>query len=303
MSKYSAFIKAAREAGCECSENESMSRHTTFAIGGAADVYAEVSSVEMLSRLVKIARETDTPVLVVGNGSNLLVSDSGIEGAVLHLSGLDEIKLIDECTIECGAGVKLSRLCSFAYENSLSGLEFAWGIPGTVGGAAYMNAGAYGSCMSHAVISCDHVSQNGDFGKKEKEELAFGYRTSCYKNSSNIITSVKFQLEHGDKQQIREKMDDLMSRRKSKQPLEYPSAGSVFKRPEGYFAGALIEECGLKGKSIGGAEVSVKHSGFIINKGGATCSDVLNLIKYIKNQVFEKFQVELEQEIAIVGRF
>lgn len=303
MNRYSAFADAARQFGCECSENELMSRHTTFAIGGPADIFVDVLSVEKLSELVRIARETLTPVLVIGNGSNLLVSDEGIEGAVLHLSGLSEIKLIDEYTIECGAAVKLSKLCSFAYDNSLTGLEFAWGIPGTVGGTTYMNAGAYDSCMSEVVVSCNHVSVDGSLGLKEKNELEFGYRTSSYKKSGEIITSVKLRLAHGDQAQIREKMDELMLRRKSKQPLEYPSAGSVFKRPEGYFAGALIQECGLKGYSIGGAEVSVKHSGFIINKGGATCKDVLSLIDYIQNEVLKKFQVKLETEIAIVGEF
>jgi len=303
VSRYSTFVKAAAEEGCECSENELMSRYTTFAIGGPADVFVEVKSVEKLVQLVKIARETLTPMLVVGNGSNLLVSGDGIEGAVLHLNELSEIKLIDESTIECGSGVKLSKLCRFAADNCLTGLEFAWGIPGTVGGAAYMNAGAYGSCMSEVVLSCDHVSSDGCVGSNSKDKLEFEYRTSCYKNSGDIITLVKLQLAQGEQPKIRQKMDDLMLKRKSKQPLEYPSAGSVFKRPVGYFAGSLIELCGLKGYSIGGAEVSVKHAGFIINKGGATCDDVLKLINYIQAQVLKEFDVELETEIAVVGRF
>ena len=248
-------------------------------------------------------KDEDVPIFILGNGTNLLVSDFGIEGAVIHINGgMDEIKLTSAFDIECEAGVKLSKLCNFALENSLSGLEFAWGIPGSAGGAAYMNAGAYDSKMSEIITSAEHISLDGIEGRFEGDELEFGYRKSVYHNNKNVITLINLKLSPGRQDNIMKKMEELITIRKSKQPLEFPSAGSVFKRPTGNFAGTLIEECGLKGRSVKGAMVSEKHAGFIINTGGATCSDVRQLIEIIKEEVFLNKSIKLETEIKPVGR-
>ena len=195
----------------------------------------------------------------------------------------------------------MGSLCKFAQKCGLSGLEFAWGIPGTVGGALFMNAGAYGGEMKDIVYSVSHITQNGDIGRTEAENLEFGYRTSVYRKNGCIITGAVFKLKKDDPEEIQNRMNDYMNRRSTKLPLEYPSAGSTFKRPVGYFAGGLIEQCGLKGYSIGGAEVSEKHAGFIINKGGATTNDVLSLIKYVQNKVFTETGVHLETEVKYIG--
>ena len=204
--------------------------------------------------------------------------------------------------IVCGAGIKLSKLCTFALENSLSGLEFAWGIPGTVGGAVYMNAGAYGSDISAVIQECTYIDESGNVVQADVSSLDLGYRKSIFSNSKKVIISAKFRLEFGKKEIIKAQMDELMFRRKSKQPLEFPSAGSTFKRPTGYFAGSLIEECGLKGASVGDAQVSEKHAGFVINKGNASCRDVLSLIAKVKEEVFLRTSVTLEPEVKIIGR-
>lgn len=303
MADYAALKKYAEMLGCVCKENEPMSEHTTFKIGGPADIFIEPTSAETLADIVAACKRWEIPVYVIGNGSNLLVSDLGIEGAVIHISGgMCDISLNGAYEIECGSGVKLSKLCTFAQEHSLTGLEFAWGIPGTAGGAAYMNAGAYGSEMSNVVVRCTHIDSNGQFGSFEGEELAFGYRQSVYTDSDKIITSLKLRLKPGDPVEIRSHMDELFKLRKEKQPLEYPSAGSVFKRPHGNFAGSLIEQCGLKGYTIGGAQVSEKHAGFIINLGNATCYDVRKLIEHIKEEVFLQTSIKLETEIKFIGR-
>lgn len=250
-------------------KSEPMSRHTTFKIGGNADVFISIKTEDELKTVLELTNEYGIPCFILGKGSNLLVSDSGIEGAVLCLDGLDEIKITDE-TVVCGAGASLKNVCLAARDAGLSGLEFAYGIPGSVGGAVYMNAGAYGGEMSQVVLSAKAVDKNGRVFEFSNEQLQLGYRTSIFKNSSLIVTSVTFKLKHGDKQKIKADMDDFLSRRQNKQPLEYPSAGSTFKRPQGYFAGALIEKNNLKGVSVGGAQVSQKHAGFIINTGSAT---------------------------------
>lgn len=302
MNKYNEFFAFAENLGCKCSKNEYMCKHTTFKIGGPADLYIVVDTEEKLVELVKKANEENTPIFVLGNGSNLLVSDNGIEGAVIKIENSDEIELLEDDVISCGAGVKLSALCQFALKNSLSGLEFAWGIPGSVGGAVFMNAGAYNGEIKNVITSCEAIDRLGNKNTYELNEMNLGYRNSVFKTNKEIITKAYFKLEKGNKDEIKSKMDDLMNRRKDKQPIEYPSAGSVFKRPVGNFAGTLIEQCGLKGKCIGDAEVSTKHAGFIINKNKATCEDVINLISLVKQVVFKKTNIDLEQEIAVTGR-
>lgn len=288
--------------GCKVQADEPMSLHTTFKIGGPADLFVTVNEKEQLAGAVALAKAEGIPLFVLGNGSNLLVSDKGIRGMVLRMGRqFCDIGHAEDGSILCGAGVRLSVLCSYALEHSLTGLEFAWGIPGSVGGAAFMNAGAYGGEMKDVVTACEHVSLNGVSTAFTGEALEFGYRRSAYSNGGFIITGVELHLEKGDKAAIKAKMDDLMGRRKDKQPLEFPSAGSVFKRPTGYFAGGLIEQCGLKGARVGGAQVSPKHAGFIVNAGGATCEDVLALIEKIQKTVKEETGVTLECEVRKIG--
>ncbi len=282
--------------------NEPMSAHTTFRIGGAADILITVSNIEKLRTALCACKAAGVPFMILGNGSNLLVSDDGIEGAVIALDGSFKEITVDGDTVTAGAGAKLSRLCTVALENSLSGLEFAYGIPGTVGGAMYMNAGAYGGEMKDVALSVTAMTPDGDIVEVEAADMQLGYRTSVFKTNGYIILIAKYNLHTGDPDEIRARMDDVMDRRKTKQPLEYPSAGSVFKRPEGAFAGTLIEQCGLKGTTVGGAQVSEKHAGFIINVGGATCDDVMGLVKLVQDTVKEKTGYMLEREIIRTGR-
>lgn len=281
-------------------KDEMMCNHTSFKIGGKADYFIECQSYDCLKAVLKAVKEYNMPYFILGKGSNLLVSDKGIRGAVISLSGLDEIA-VEGDTITVGTGLTLAKLCMVALENSLTGLEFAYGIPGSVGGALYMNAGAYGGEMSQVVISATVLAKNGEIKQVALEDMKLGYRTSIFKTNGDIILSVKFSLKKGDKAEIKEKMDDFMSRRKDKQPLEYGSAGSTFKRPEGYFAGALIEQNGFKGVSVGGAMVSQKHAGFVINYNNARACDVLALMEKIKTTVLEKNGVLLEPEVIFVG--
>lgn len=301
MNKSETIFNLAEILGCEARKYEPMSKHTSFKIGGNADVYIKVNNLSKLSTILKECQASDVDYMILGNGSNLLVSDEGIRGAVIRLDGdFRKITLLDDTTIFCGAGATLAYLCKFALNCGLSGLEFAWGIPGTVGGAVFMNAGAYDGEMKDVVHSVSHISPSGEIGRTEKENLNFGYRTSVYRSNNMIITGVTLKLKKGNPDEIRAKMDDYMSRRSTKQPLEYPSAGSVFKRPEGNFAGALIEQCGLKGKTCGGAQVSEKHAGFIINKSNATAKDVRDLIGEIQKTVSEKTGYSLECELIIL---
>lgn len=301
MNKSEIIFNLAEILGCEARKNEPMSKHTSFKIGGNADVYIKVNNLSKLSTILKECQASDVDYMILGNGSNLLVSDDGIRGAVIRLDGdFRKITLLDDTTIFCGAGATLAYLCKFALNCGLSGLEFAWGIPGTVGGAVFMNAGAYDGEMKDVVHSVSHISPSGEIGRTEKDNLNFGYRTSVYRSNNMIITGVTLKLKKGNPDEIREKMDDYMLRRSTKQPLEYPSAGSVFKRPEGNFAGALIEQCGLKGKTCGGAQVSEKHAGFIINKSNATAKDVRDLIGDIQKTVSDKTGYNLECELIIL---
>lgn len=280
--------------------SEPMNKHTTFKIGGAADYYITPLSVAELESVVKLCKSENIPYLIVGNGSNLLVSDKGIEGIVISTEKMTSVSVTGN-RIYADAGLKLSALSSEATRNSLSGLEFAAGIPGTVGGGVFMNAGAYDGEMKN-IISSVKVLRNGEIITLSNEDCFFGYRTSIFQKTKDIILGAEFNLFPGDKEEITIKIHELNARRKLKQPLEFPSAGSAFKRPEGHFAGKLIEDSGLRGFSVGGAQVSEKHCGFIINKGGATAADVLNLIKHIKTCVYVRFGVKLQEEVKFVGR-
>lgn len=286
---------------CHVIIDEPMSLHSTFKVGGPADIFISPSNESQISALISYLTEHEIPYCILGKGSNILVCDAGIRGVVMHLghrfSGISQYGEV----LECRAGTPLAQLSYTAYQAGLTGIEFAWGIPGSVGGAAYMNAGAYGGEMKDILVSCRHVDEKGEMGEFAGSELALGYRKSIYSGSDSCITSVKIQLKSGNKEIIKERMDELFLRRKTKQPLEYPSAGSTFKRPEGYFAAALIERCGLKGKTVGGAMVSTKHSGFVINTGTASCNDILRLIEIIKEEVLRQTGVTLECEIRFFG--
>ena len=300
MSSYSKLYDLCKKIECEYSTDVLLKDYTSFKIGGKADVMIFPDSIEKLSALISLIGNEKITSLVLGKGSNMLVDDSGFRGVVINTCKLDKITLADDLTVVCQCGVSLSRLCRFSLENSLTGLEFAFGIPGTAGGAAYMNAGAYGGEMKDVLVSCEHIHSDGSFGEFCADELELGYRHSVYSDSDMLITSLKLKLSKGNPEEIKAKMDELMGKRRDKQPLEYPSAGSTFKRPEGYFAGALIEQCNLKGYSVGGAQVSEKHAGFVINKGGATAYDVISVIEHCKKTVFEKTGVVLEPEVKII---
>lgn len=294
------LIDLINELKCEYALDEPMSRHTTFKIGGPAKIAVYPQNEEQIARIVRCANENGIRLIAIGNGSNLLVADEGIDACVMILDEhFAQIRLVDDETIYASAGAKLIRVCRFALEHSLSGLEFAYGIPGNCGGAAFMNAGAYGGEMKDVLYKCTHIDSDGNCGALENDELKLSYRHSAYYDNGCIITGLYMKLKKGNPDEIKAKMDDLMARRKAKQPLEYASAGSTFKRPEGYFAGALIEQCGLKGASVGGAEVSEKHAGFVINKGGAACKDVLDLCRHCSDTVFKKTGVALEMEIRV----
>lgn len=280
---------------------EPMSKHTTFKIGGPADYFVLPASPEEVSKVMKIAKEYNLPLTVVGNGSNMLVLDKGIRGLVLNFS--EKMAYIREegGSVIAGSGALLKDVSNFAADKSLLGMEFAVGIPGSIGGAVFMNAGAYEGDISSVVSAVTAVCPGGTIRRFTKEELAFSYRHSCFQDNGCLICEVEIKLAVGQRNFIRSKMDDFTLRRESKQPLEMPSAGSTFKRPSGYFAGTLIEAAGLKGLRVGGAEVSTKHAGFVVNAGGATAKDVLNLIKKVQQLVYEHAGVRLEPEVRIIG--
>lgn len=292
----------ANELGCRCLWQEPMALHTTFRIGGPADLFLTVENLRQLREMAAACREQEIPMMFLGNGSNLLVSDKGIRGVVIRLAG-DFAKVAREgkTGICCGAGATLASACVFARDNDLTGLEFAWGIPGSAGGAAYMNAGAYGGEMKDVLRSCEHMTPDGKIEILSGEEMRLSYRRSAYTGGENVILFLHMQLEKGHHSAIASQMEELMNRRREKQPYDMPSAGSVFKRPEGYFAGTLIEQCGLKGKTVGGAQVSPKHAGFIVNTGGATCRDVQELIAMIQERVLRETGVQLECEVRACG--
>ena len=280
---------------------EPMTKHTSFHIGGPAELMAQPQSEAELQSLLLKAAEAAVPVTLVGNGSNLLVRDKGIRGLVIKLgSMLRDIKLNGN-VLTFGSGVSLAQASKKAAELGLSGMEFAVGIPGSIGGAVYMNAGAYDGEMSKVVKSVRVMDAAGEVSELSAGELDFGYRHSALQGSGKIVTSVTVELAAGDKQAIAEKMADFSNRRITKQPLELPSAGSMFKRPPGYFAGTLIDQTGLKGYTVGGAQVSTKHAGFVVNIGGATAADVLQLISDVQAKVFAAHGVKLEPEVLVLG--
>ena len=295
------LLATARELGCDYLENEPMRLHTTFKIGGPARVLLFPETEEQITALVQCARANGVRLLTIGNGSNLLVADKGIDAAVLVMDKHFSAVTVKGDTIFAQAGASLMKVCRTALEHSLTGLEFAYGIPGTVGGAVYMNAGAYGGEMKDVLASVDVLTQDLEIKTIPAAELNLGYRYSSIPEKGYIVLGATLQLKKGNIAEIRGRMAELAEQRRAKQPLQYPSAGSTFKRPEGYFAGKLVQDAGLKGKTIGGAQVSEKHSGFLINIGGATAQDILDLIAFCQKEVKDKFGVTLETEVKIVG--
>lgn len=283
--------------------DEDMSRHTTFCVGGPAKYFVIVETQEQLSKLVKYLNIVDREFFLLGNGSNILVSDKGYKGVILKLKGEFERIEVSGTQITCGAAALLGQVSRYALESSLTGMEFASGIPGSIGGAIVMNAGAYDGEMSQITKSVTVVSPEGELMTLDADTMEFGYRTSILKKYKYIVTSVVLELKTGDKESIGKLMSELNMRRRDKQPLEYPSAGSTFKRPEGYYAGKLIMDAGLRGFTIGGARVSDKHCGFVINQGNASASDVYDVICQVTETVKEKFGVKLEREVILLGDF
>lgn len=282
--------------------NEPMKKHTTFRIGGNADLLVS-PKVSQVSEIMSLAKEYDVPVTVIGNGSNLLVGDKGIRGLVLAFGKEAEDIQLNGTRMTAAAGTILAKAAAEAAKNSLTGLEFAAGIPGSLGGAIVMNAGAYGGEMKDVVVSAKVLTPEGEVLELSKEELDLSYRHSCIPEKGYIVLEASMELTHGEETIIREMMADFKNRRVDKQPLEYPSAGSTFKRPEGHFAGKLIQDADLRGYQVGGAQISEKHCGFVINTGNATAQDVLQLIQDVKKTVYGKFQVELEPEVKMIGEF
>lgn len=281
--------------------SEPMKKHTSFKIGGPADALIFPKDESQISHIVKSCVDAGYPYYVMGNGTNLLVRDKGIRGVVINTC-----RFLDECSVNqyiitAGAGTLLSKIANVALNAELTGMEFAAGIPGSLGGAIYMNAGAYGGEMKDIVVETHYLTEEGEIRTVKAEEHEFGYRKSIFQNQGCIILKSIIRLNRGKREDIKELMDDLSLRRRTKQPMGLPSAGSVFKRPEGFFAGKLIEDSGLKGFRLGGAEVSTLHAGFIVNTANATADDVLGLIEHIRNTVMKNFNVELQPEIRIIG--
>jgi len=282
---------------------ESMAAHTTFRVGGPVDCMVEMENTEQVSNVQKYLNTVGIPYTVLGNGSNVLVGDKGYRGVVLQVGRRMNNIRVEGNMVIAGAGALLSQVARVAMEHSLTGMEFASGIPGTVGGAVVMNAGAYGGEMKQIVSTVVCVNSEGGILELENETMEFGYRQSVLRHQKFVVTEVSFELNPGNKEEIKAIMNDLAAKRREKQPLEYPSAGSTFKRPEGYFAGELIMKAGLRGFQIGGARVSDKHCGFVINAGDATAADIVNLIHEIQNRVKEMFHVDLEPEVVFLGDF
>lgn len=283
--------------------DEPMQKHTTFRVGGPADYFVMPETIEQVQKVVKLCKEEEIPYYIVGNGSNLLVSDKGYRGVIIQIGkrfGQIEVK---ENQITAQAGALLSAVANRALEAGLAGFEFAAGIPGSLGGACVMNAGAYGGEMKDVLLSVTVLTPEGEVLTIPREELELGYRTSIIEKKHYLVLEAVIELQKGDPEEIKAVMDDLRQRRIDKQPLEYPSAGSTFKRPEGYFAGKLIQDAGLKGFQVGGAQVSEKHAGFVINKNHATASDIYELMRQVSEKVEEESGVRLEPEVKRLGEF
>lgn len=295
------IAEISRTIGCDVVENARMEDFTSFRIGGPADLLITAKTPDMVRRVRQACAEFNLPLLFIGNGTNLLVSDKGVRGVVLRLDGEGKTPVIKDGLVLCEAGISLKTLCRFARDSGLSGLEFAYGIPGTVGGAVYMNAGAFDGWISDVIEWAEAVFENGETKRLSRDEMKFGYRKSVFMDSPAIVVSAAFRLKPGNPAGISERMEEYLRTRKEKQPLEFPSAGSFFKRPEGNFAGALIENCGLRGCRVGGAQISQKHCGFIINLGGATCSDVKALADKVIKTVYRNHGIKLEPEVCFVG--
>lgn len=290
---------------CSCKkityiENAPISEYLTFRVGGPCNAMLFPDTVKKTVSVLKFLKDNGIRHYIIGKGSNLIAPDSGYNGIIINTCNLDGISHDGE-NLTCLAGTSLMKVCRFALDNSLSGLECEYGIPGTVGGAVYMNAGAYGGEIKDIIFSASHIDDTGEIITLPADKLDLSYRHSFYSDKEYLIVSAVFKLEKGDKTAIKEKMDTLLNKRKDKQPLEFPSAGSTFKRPTGYFAGALIEENGLKGYSVGGAQVSEKHAGFVINKGGATCDDILKVIEHCRETVFKTTGITLETEVKMIN--
>lgn len=287
-----------REYGCEIKIDEPLKNHTTFRIGGNCRAMVYVNSAESLQAFLSFLKTENIRYFVLARGSNIIAADEGFDGVILKIGrDFSEIRLLNETDIFCTAGASLMDVCLFALEKSLEGIEFAYGIPGTCGGALFMNAGAYGGEVKDIIKSAHYVDSAGKICEIQAEEMSLSYRHSLFaEHTDYVITDMIFSLKKGSPAEIKAKMDDLMERRRTKQPLEFPSAGSTFKRPEGSYASLLIEQCGLKGLSVGGAQVSTKHSGFVVNTGSATCGDVLELTEKVSRIVKEKTGFELELE-------
>ena len=302
MERFEQLAAALRQScpALELREHEPMARHTTFRIGGPVRLMALPRSEREVLACLREAERAQVRLVVLGNGSNLLAADGEIPCFAVLLTGLDALERTGEREIWAGAGVSLARLASFAAQEGLAGLEFAHGIPGTLGGGVLMNAGAYGGEMVQVVKEVAAAGRNSGVETVPAELCGFSYRRSAFSDGERVILGAKFHLEPDDPAAIRGRMDELARRRKEKQPLEYPSAGSMFKRPAGHFAAALIDQCGLKGLTVGGAQVSEKHAGFVINRGGATCADVLALVDQVKERVLQQTGVELEMEVRVL---
>lgn len=283
--------------------NEPMKKHTTFRVGGPADYFVLPTEVSQIINCIQLCKEEQIPYFILGNGSNLLVSDKGYRGVVIQIyKNMNHIQ-IDGHKIKAQAGALLSQIAKKALDAGLSGFEFASGIPGTLGGAAVMNAGAYGGEMKDILTSVTVLDENGQILHLEAKDLQLGYRTSIIKEKGYVVLEVELELQMGDPTQIQKRMEELKGQRVTKQPLEFPSAGSTFKRPVGYFAGKLIQDAGLRGYRVGDAQVAEKHCGFVINRGEATAAEIIQLIKDVQKKVYEEFQVELETEVKFLGEF
>ena len=302
MKQAAERLKQAVGAGIFLTD-EPMSRHTTFRTGGPADIYIEPSGVEELKQVLDICREENVAYTIIGNGSNLLVGDGGYRGVLISFGKPFAQVTIEGAQVRTGAGALLSAVAKQVLNASLAGFEFAAGIPGTIGGAVVMNAGAYGGELCQVLREATVLTPEGEVKTLPAEELELGYRTSCVQKNGYIVLEAVLQLQPGNADDIRAVMDALASKRREKQPLEYPSAGSTFKRPEGHFAGRLIQDAGLRGFRVGGAQVSEKHCGFVINRDHATSADILSLCRQVQEKVKAQFGVELELEVKLLGEF
>lgn len=297
---YGTIAEIAAKYGAQILYDEKLAGYTSFGIGGVCDAVVMPNSADCIRDIVTECREKNIKYHIFGKCTNVLISDSGLRALVMIIGSDYSAVKRDGSGFVCEAGAPLIKVCNAAKEAGLTGLEFAYGIPGSCGGALYMNAGAFGGEMKDVVKYCEYLDSDGTVKRMERDEMCLSYRHSVFTGSDKIILSVCFELAEGDMEEIAAKMNDIMSRRREKQPLEYPSAGSTFKRPDGYFAAKLIEDSGLKGYTVGGAQVSEKHSGFVINRGGATCEDVRRIISDIKEKVFADSGVRLECELIAV---